>query len=127
MKHIIVQCRGWIWASVYTYILSAFRNAINTTIISCGRNETWSHDNKTFRHSPCCFPAANDAWLCYLWLSYKVFCLSQVTTGVRGNVVLVGRSSNCKGGEGLVSIGGSATCIHKNHMGSWNQQGKEEG
>ena len=24
-------------------MLSAFRNAINTTIISCGRKETWSH------------------------------------------------------------------------------------
>ena len=23
--------------------MSAFRNAISTTIISCGRNETWSH------------------------------------------------------------------------------------
>ena len=37
---------------IYMYIiLSAFRNAINTTIISCGRNETWSHHSKTFRHS----------------------------------------------------------------------------
>ena len=39
-------------------------NAIKTTIIICGCNETWSHDSKTcttFRHSSCCFPAANRA------------------------------------------------------------------
>ena len=43
------------------YILSAFRNAINTTIISCGCNKTWSHDSRTFRHSSCWFPAAKGA------------------------------------------------------------------
>ena len=97
-------------AYIYTciYILSAFRNAINTTIISCGHNETWSHDSKTFRHSLCCFAAANGAWFWYFWLSYKVCCLTQVTIGVRGNVVLLvclGKPSNCKHGEGLVSRG----------------------
>ena len=79
------------------YILSAFKNAINTTIIDCGCNETLSHNSKTyttFRHLPCCFPAANGALFCYLWLSYKVFCLTQVTIGVRANVVLLGRPSN---------------------------------
>ena len=113
-RHIIImQCRDWISASInyiyiYIYILSAVRNA---TISSCGCNETWSHDTKTyttFRHSACCFPAANRAWFWYLWLSYKVFCLSQVTVGVRGNVVLLGRPSNCKQEEGLVCVGRSA-------------------
>ena len=49
---------------MHIYIMSAFRNAINTTIISCGRNETWSHNRKTyttFTQSPCIFPAANGA------------------------------------------------------------------
>ena len=117
--HIIVQCEGWISASVniYIYILSVFRNAIHTTIIIGGHNETLSHDSKTcttFRHSPCCFPAHNGAWFWYLWLSYKFSCLMQVTIEVRGNVVLLARpSNNCKRGEGLVCIGGS---VARNHQ-----------
>ena len=105
---------------IFIYIMSAFRNSINIAlIISCGHNETWSHDNKTyttFRYSPCCFPAANGAWFWYVWLSYEVFCLAQVITGVRGNVILLSRPSNCKWGEGQVSKGGSATCIYSCSM-----------
>ena len=89
----------------YIYMLSAFRNAISTTIISCGRNETWSQDLLLQLNT-----AANGGWFWYLWLSYKLFCLTQVTIGVRGNVVLLGRPSNCKRWEGLASVGGSPAC-----------------
>ena len=34
-----------------------------------------------------------------------------MTIGVRGNVVLLGRPSNCKRGEGLARVGGSPTCM----------------
>ena len=65
--------------------------------------------------------------------SYKLKCtfyyfsLTQVTIGVRRNVVLqvcLGRPFNCKRREGLVCIGGSATCMYNvawNHLGSLNQ------
>ena len=53
----------YIYICIYMYILSAFRNAINTTIISCGRNETYGITiaSVSDTHSFCCFPAANRA------------------------------------------------------------------
>ena len=44
------------------------------------------------------------------------FCLIQLTIGVKGNVILLGRPSNCKQGEGLISICRSATCIYNCSM-----------
>ena len=113
---------------IFIYIMSAFRNSIHIAlIISCGHNETWSHDNKTyttFRYSPCCFPAANGAWFWYVWLSYEVFCLAQVIIGVRGNVILLSRPSNCKWGRvRLAKVDQPPVYIAV----AWNHQGKEEG
>ena len=81
-RHIIVQCGGWISARIYIFCLH-----LGMQLTSCGRNKTWSHDIKSFRYSPCCFPAAKGAWFWYFWLSYKVFYLIQVTIRVKGNVV----------------------------------------
>ena len=69
-------------------------------IISCGRNETWSHDStRLLLVLDTCLAAflqltEHDFGIC--GLSYKVFCLTHVTVGVRGNVVLLSRPSNCK-------------------------------
>ena len=46
--YICVYICVYVYVCMYIYIciyvLSAFRNAINTTIITCGCNEKWSHD-----------------------------------------------------------------------------------
>ena len=80
-------------------MLSAFRNAISTAIISCGRNETRQLNTRL-----AAFLQQTEGDFGIYGFSYKLFCLTQVTIGVRGNVVLLGRRSNCKRGKGLASV-----------------------